>query len=49
MTRDKSFRTTLIGILAALVLEAALLGGVFLYFPRDGFNPHLRQPARHKT
>lgn len=41
MTRDKSFRTTLIGILAALVLEAALLGGVFLYFPRDGFNPAL--------
>ncbi|KAF1085427.1 putative serine protease HtrA [Sporotomaculum syntrophicum] len=35
MLREKSMKTTLIAILGALVLEAALLGGIFLSFSND--------------
>lgn len=38
MAKDKYFKTLFIGVLAALLLEAALLGGLFLYFPKDQFN-----------
>lgn len=41
MIKEKSLRVTIIGILSALVLEIALLGGLFLYLPRDSFNSAL--------
>ncbi|SFR07166.1 S1C family serine protease [Desulfoscipio geothermicus] len=39
MAKDKYVKTLVIGIVAALVLEAALLGGVFVFLPQDHFNP----------
>jgi len=49
MLKDKTLRTTIIAVFLAMLLEAALLAGVFFFYAKENFNPVLAASGTETT